>query len=489
MQRRDFLGIATGWAGALAAGRLGAAGQVWPMPDLIVLLPGITGSVLKVRGKDVWAISGQGIVGALRSLGNNLDALTLKQDSARPEPLGDGVTADRLFEDTHLVPGLWKIDGYTRMRQAIRERFKVEPGRNLIEFPYDWRRDNRSAAHRLKIESHAWLQRWRESSRNKEARLILVAHSMGGLVSRYFLECLEGWQDTRLLITFGTPYRGSLNALNFLANGYEKRIGPFKVADLSALMRSFTSVYQLLPTFPCVDTGDGKARMITDAGALPNVDAAKAADALKFHDEIARAVQANGKIDAYREHGYNIAPIAGVFQPTLQFARLAGGQLACVEELPQGQADGDGTVPRRSATPPELAGKGLESFTAQLHGSLQNASGPLDHMGGVLSQSVNVQFGFRDPPGLRLSLRLDDLYADDEPVRLVAGYRPEDASPLLRLQVSNASTARGVAEESRQARAGSQTFTLRPLPAGTYRAMVSSEGASVTDVFAVAGKD
>ena len=56
---------------------------------------------------------------------------------------------------------------------------------------------------------------------------------MGGLVSRYFLECLEGWKDTKALVTFGTPYRGSLNALDGLANGLKK--GPL---DLSSWLAS-----------------------------------------------------------------------------------------------------------------------------------------------------------------------------------------------------------------------------------------------------------
>ena len=55
---------------------------------------------------------------------------------------------------------------------------------------------------------------------------------MGGLVARYFIEALGGWEVTRALITFGTPYRGSVNAIDFLAHGFKKGIGPFKV-DLS----------------------------------------------------------------------------------------------------------------------------------------------------------------------------------------------------------------------------------------------------------------
>ena len=84
---------------------------------------------------------------------------------------------------------------------------------------------------------------------------------MGGLVARYFLECLDGWRDTRMLITFGTPHRGSLNAVDFLVNGFVKKLGPLKVADLSDLLRSLTSVYQLLPIYPCVDLGPGYQRV------------------------------------------------------------------------------------------------------------------------------------------------------------------------------------------------------------------------------------
>jgi triacylglycerol esterase/lipase EstA (alpha/beta hydrolase family) len=94
------------------------------------------------------------------------------------------------------------------------------------------------SARRLAPQAHDWLTAWRQSSGNTEAKLILVAHSMGGIVSQYFLEVMEGWKDTRALITFGTPYRGSLNALNSLANGERK--GPDDRINVSELLRSFT---------------------------------------------------------------------------------------------------------------------------------------------------------------------------------------------------------------------------------------------------------
>jgi triacylglycerol esterase/lipase EstA (alpha/beta hydrolase family) len=165
--------------------------------------------------------------------------------------LGDGVTATRVVPDLHLIPGLWKIDGYGKIRQSLEKAFELTQGKNLFEFPYDWRRDNRAAARKLHREVHAWLSAWRKGSGQADAKLILVAHSMGGLVARHFLEVLGGWRDTRCLATFGTPYGGSINALQTLVEG--TRIGG--LIDVSATMRSFTSVYQLLPTYPCVAAG------------------------------------------------------------------------------------------------------------------------------------------------------------------------------------------------------------------------------------------
>jgi triacylglycerol esterase/lipase EstA (alpha/beta hydrolase family) len=93
---------------------------------------------------------------------------------------------------------------------------------------------------------------------------------MGGLIARYYLEVLGGWQTCRALITFGTPYRGSVNSLDFLANGYKKSF-----LDLTEVMRSFTSVYQLLPIYEMVNV-DGQYRRIADPDlTIDNVDRAK----------------------------------------------------------------------------------------------------------------------------------------------------------------------------------------------------------------------
>jgi hypothetical protein len=74
---------------------------------------------------------------------------------------------------------------------------------------------------------------------------------MGGLISRYFVEALEGWRDTRAVVTFGRAFYGSLNALDFLLHGFQKGVGPFQV-DLTKLLHSCASVHQLVPVYRCV---------------------------------------------------------------------------------------------------------------------------------------------------------------------------------------------------------------------------------------------
>ncbi len=228
-----------------------------PMGDVIVLLPGILGSVLERDGRDVWAMSAGAAWRAIRTLGRSVNGLELHGDDHTVDDLGDGVTAPRLLPDLHLIPGLWSIDGYSHIRSSIFATFDVVEGQNWFDFPYDWRRDNRVAARHLAERAPDWLKAWRQRSGNNEAKLVLVGHSMGGLVARHYLEVLGGWRDTRMLITFGTPYRGSLNALDFLCNGFKKKVGPIGI-DLTRLLRSLTSVYQLLPRYPVVDSGSGR---------------------------------------------------------------------------------------------------------------------------------------------------------------------------------------------------------------------------------------
>jgi len=456
-----------------------------PVSDVIVLLPGITGSVLQKDGRDVWAISGGATVQALETLGRSIKDLELHGDDPNAPTLGDGVTAPRVVPDTHLIPGLWKIDGYGKVSKTIRQEFDVTPNLNFFEFPYDWRRDNRVHALRLAEESREWLARWREHSGNADAKLILIGHSMGGLISRYFLECHEGWKDTRLLVTFGTPYRGSLNALDFVAHGMKKRLGPVTLLNLSDMLRSFTSVYQLLPFYPCVDSGTGDLARLTEVDGIPNLDTGRAADARRFHAEIWEAVDAHLGDPAYRERGYTIRPIAGIFQPTFQSAKLADGELELLRTYEGADQGGDGTVPSVSATPLELSNQDREAYVRERHASLQNADFSLDQVIGLVRrQRIDQAQAFA--PGMGISLDVEDAYLSREPI--VVRALPEAEWATLTAAVENVTTGEQVwTSPLAPAEEGWHHGELPPLPEGTYRVNVrgATYADTVTDIFVV----
>ncbi len=453
--------------------------------DVVILLPGITGSVLARNGKDVWAPSAGGIFRAVFSLGGSIKDLELTADDA-----DDGVTAPRLIGDITVIPGLIKIDGYTKVADYLVEQLQLTRGENFFEFPYDWRRDNRISARQLESKAMDWLQKWRKSSGNANAKLILLGHSMGGLVSRYFLENLGGWQHTRTLVTFGTPHRGSLNAVDFLVNGMKKGAGPFKL-DITPLLRSLTSVYQLLPIYRCVDLGGAKDEYIAAAatqGHLAGVDPKRAAAARAFHQEIEDAQKANAADARYREQGYRMVPMVGIDQPTLQSARVRSGVVELLRSLGGSDDAGDGTVPRVSATPVELSDAEDEVYAAEKHGSLQNTDGLLQNVKGVLTRPSSDRLRDLRSSALGVSVALDveDAFDAGEPV--VVRAKPLEGAPALRVSLVNVATGESVVSTDPLGR-GSEGWQVGEydLPPGAYRVTVEGAGkvTPVHDLFLV----
>lgn len=403
------------------------------MRDMVILIPGITGSVLQKDGKDIWAPSLRAIFSAVTTLGANLQQMKLHGDDPEVEDLGDGIRATALIPDARIVPGLIKVDGYTKVSEMIKGCFEVTEGSidpkvntntpaNFFQFPYDWRRDNRVAARRLKNLIDLRLKQWREYA-GKEARVILLAHSMGGIIARYYLEVLGGFEHCKALMTFGTPFRGSVKALNYLANG-----GGNLAAALDETVRSFTSVYQLLPIYSVVNTA-GEYRKVTEI-ALPGVNPEWAGEAMAFHQEIMECVDA--RLEKGNQSPYVMFPILGTYQPTLQSAELFKGRLSADTELPSGVdkllGHGDGTVPYLSAIPHELSNAYRNSFYTECHGTIHCSDHVLDFIYDQL-QDMQVQFlasirgsGYlpRDQRRAAISLSVDDLYEAGRPVTIRA---------------------------------------------------------------------
>jgi pimeloyl-ACP methyl ester carboxylesterase len=197
------------------------------MTEGVIFVPGIMGSVLQDGNRVVWPgtatdyVLGYPHMEGLRKL--NLQATDIIRSVSYSTQYAD------------LIDGLAKCG------------FHEGPGGRLRLLPYDWRKDNLIAAHALADSVDEF-----STSLGADASIILLAHSMGGLISRCYLESRQftarsGFGKVSMLITMGTPHRGAPMALA-AALGQEKKLWLSK-AQVKEIANnpSFPSLYQLLP--------------------------------------------------------------------------------------------------------------------------------------------------------------------------------------------------------------------------------------------------
>lgn len=434
------------------------------MPDVIVLIPGILGSVLVKDGREVWGASGSSVAGNLITFGGALKRLELPRGLGHDDPKDD-VTAPRVLPKLYMVPTFWKADGYERLADRLKARFTVTPvtdnqAGNLVEFPYDWRLSNQLNAHRLSDWVIPILDRWRQTTKNSEAKLIFICHSMGGLVARYFLEVLGGRELTSKLITIGTPHQGSANALETLVNGLFLGFGPVGVS-VDKLVRSFPSVYQLLPTYDCLDVGDGNLLNLA-AYDLPNVDKNTILEGLAFHSRITGSIEKNPKYETFA--------IKGIDQPTSQSALLRNGKVEPIRSRKGTDHSGDGTVPRPSSHPPEWSDEGSSVFVSQSHALLQSTNSILTQLFGRLTGNLGKFMG-----GTGIGLNIPALVeaGTSVPVEVIS----QDGNPTLALHVvchDEDGQLRGNPKLMKAGGDGRYRAKLDDLPQGAYRITVQS---------------
>jgi hypothetical protein len=285
----------------------------------VVVLPGIMGSELDSVDRTgdadrVW-------VNFVRLIAGRFEDLELAADGS-PAKLGVQVRTAGLHRKTYL-PLLLELDA----------RWDVHP------FAFDWREDIDRSAARLDAEIKAF---------GAGGPVHLVAHSMGGLVSRRFIQRFgDTWRSMDdpagsgrggRLVMLGTPNRGSF-AISLTLTGAEKAVRTLDRADLRhdlddllSIIGSFPGVYQMLPS-PLVDLDDDHAELFdsTSWGAVP-VREPLLARGRAFLEELDEV------IDPQR-----LVYVAGVNRPTPARVRLdAPGRFSYQETL-----DGDGRVSHR----------------------------------------------------------------------------------------------------------------------------------------------
>lgn len=390
-----------------------------PLDHVIVVLPGIMGSALRdADGDDVWSTRVSAILGGILSRGRSITRLQLPAGIGDDHP-GDGVVATELMPDLHVVPGVWSVTiGYRGLRRRLARSFDlVTPAdatddrpANYVEFAYDWRLSNRYNAHLLKRTVEPVLERFRAAG-HPDAELVLLAHSMGGLVARYYTDVLGGHEVTAKVITMGTPHRGALNALESLVNGVRKGFGPIGL-DLSAFARAMPSLHQLLPEYACLVTGDGLLK--TTETDMPGLDSAMTHDAMRFHLELEEGARAHAS--AFHAH-----PILGRSQPTATTARIVGGRVETLLTLGAEDQRGDGTVPRLSAAPYGVASDDpILRYVMDNHGHLPGSEVVHVELEGVLTGTSSIPRA----PAHEVGVAATDVLLAGEPIDVAVTTEP-----------------------------------------------------------------
>jgi pimeloyl-ACP methyl ester carboxylesterase len=111
-------------------------------------------------------------------------------------------------------------------------------------FPYDWRLSNFYTARQLK--------RFIDESFPDPARKVdIVAHSMGGLVARIYIQELGGDKRVDRLVMMGTPHRGAGQVFKTVEQGWNwwQNAMAGGLPAIRETLLSFPSVYQLLPSY------------------------------------------------------------------------------------------------------------------------------------------------------------------------------------------------------------------------------------------------
>ncbi|RIK38728.1 MAG: hypothetical protein DCC55_20150 [Chloroflexi bacterium] len=307
-----------------------APGQKLARPP-VVFVPGMMGSELWRGSERLWP---------------NVKVMFTEPEVFRLRP-DDGMEARGIVGEVVLVPNFVKQQHYSRLGDYLEEALGYGRGHDLFEFAYDWRQDNRLSARRLAAAIEEWAP----------ARPItLIAHSLGCIVSRYYVERLGGKQKVGRLILLGGPHAGYPKAISHLLSGTE--ILPFGLLGERArqVIATFPSLYQILPTAAYVaDRAGEQIDVLSDESWVATEQRGLLRDARQFRRELGTQTS----VPTVSIFGYGLKTITGI-----QIQRTPTGQWEKVDFAHDEVGDTD--VPIASAVLP-----GSEIHPVQQHhGSL-----------------------------------------------------------------------------------------------------------------------
>lgn len=367
----------------------------------IIVIPGILGSKLvhQASGDSVW-----GIIGGKR--GNNVTGhLPIPMRKGLPlSAIEDGVVPDGVLDRIVVKLGApISVKEYAQLLAALgvggyRDESLGEAGAidygnkhyTCFQFSYDWRRSSAENAAKLdqfiqEKRRYVAAERRKRYGRSGKVKFDIVAHSMGGLVARYYMRygsqplpadgslpnlTWAGASNLEKVILVATPNGGSTSAVKQLLKGYKP--SPLVESFPAALLGTMPSIYELIPRTrqKMILTPDGRnldlfkvetwtSRQLGLADPhqdkilqklLPEIsDPAQRRSIAREHLSkcLKSAAQFQAAMDrpAKRPHGTSLYLFAGDSEPTLETLEVSQGEH--LKKLTT--APGDGTVTRASA--------------------------------------------------------------------------------------------------------------------------------------------
>ncbi|MGH8221402.1 MAG: esterase/lipase family protein [Woeseiaceae bacterium] len=294
---------------------------------------------------------------------------------------------------------------YNELIRALRHELSLRADQPtpVYAYPYDWRMDIGLSAGKLGAfvdEVIARTRLLRHYANARDLRVDLVGHSMGGLLICEYLSRYGSRSRVGKVVTIGTPYLGTLEAIVKIATGMSLLTGNEPKEREREAARLTPSVYQLFPSYAgaTVDESGRDVDMyrsenmqlsVTESltefvrlysGGTRSTGRRRKAE-LILADLLAAARKHRTVINDFKPSSGSITQadwlaIVGVGQRTriqLTVRRSRRGPWFVIDgsqfinELgsanPRSRRTGDGTVPLAGAMPPFLAGTRLVCVT------------------------------------------------------------------------------------------------------------------------------
>jgi pSer/pThr/pTyr-binding forkhead associated (FHA) protein len=311
----------------------------------VVVVPGFMGSNLWMGSEKVWPNA--------RRLFKDPESLKLGAGSPP-------VVAKGLVNEVVMIPNLIKQEQYGGLIDYLEESLGYERGKDLLEFAYDFRQDVRASARELAQAIAEW---------NPAGAVTVIAHSMGSLVSRYYVDRLGGHKRTERMILLGGPHSGAPKAVINLSMA--ATLLPFGLlgTKLRELLLTYPSMYSLLPEYECGSDQTGRSiDWLKDTTWLPEASAPHLKGAAEMRSELYRGCT----VPTVCVFGYGMKTMT-----SLRMQRDERGLCAGVETVHE--LAGDSTVPENSAT---IEGAEIHPVR-QFHGTL--------HVDGDVKKRLKVE--------------------------------------------------------------------------------------------------